>query len=1348
MKIKFYSLFAILIISGGYAQAQDYLIEFEGSGASTTVATVKVENLTQGTNLTMNGDNTLHLMKTITGIEAVNGNVPGEVIFYPNPMDDYTRMKFELPESGETVIVLYDFSGRKIVQKQEFLIKGEHIFNIVGIKEGIYFARINSGKYSLSGRLISSGSDNRETKIEFYNSDAKENTSLSQKEQAETKSTHAETLMQYNNGDRLKLTGVSDIYSTIIIDVPTQSKTITFEFIPCTDGDFNNYPIVRIGDQVWTAENLKTTKFNDFSPIPYATNISTPAYCWYNHDMSTYKNLYGGLYNWHAMKTGKLCPTGWHAPIDSEWAILTDYLGGASIAGRKLKEAGTNETGFTARMGGLFNSMFRLVGESGYWWAGTASTSGYYFQMFSGADNVWKGSTIARDMFSIRCVKDGSILLPSVTTNEVSGIMYNSAIIAGNVTNDGGATIIARGVCWSTSENPTIADNKTVEEGGVGEFISEITDLIAKTKYYVRAYATNSGGTTYGNQKSFTTPPSYVVIFNPDLTYGNTCDIDGNTYKTIQIGTQIWMAENLKTTKYNNSETIYTTIPTTLDITSEVTPKYQWVYEGDEINASVYGRLYTWHTINDSRKVCPQGWHVPSDSEWSTLSDYLGGLSVAGEKLKELGTHHWQSPNLGATNESGFTATPGGSRWTNGGFNNLYGWGWWWSSSTNENNIDQAWVRSLWYDSQECIRNSYYKHYGYSVRCVRDEGIILPSVRTNIASLITSNSAQSGGYVLDDGGATVTALGICWSKSPHPTVDDSITIDGSGTGTFTSSLIGLTANTLYYIRAYATNSMGTAYGNEISFKTSFTLPTITTEPVTEKSYTTAKSGGNITSDGGSTVTARGICWSMSIDPTTNDNITIDGAGSGSFVSEITDLTPNTTYYVRAYATNDAGTAYGMTLSFITLSLPPSVGLVAYYPFNGNANDESGNEKNGTVINAIPAVDRFGNITKAYCFDGNNGTERYIYSDIGKHDTITFCVWFRSPAPTTYYPHIIDYGTSNTMFLELAGDNPVYIVNGTVGIVHAGSTINDGPDFISHVSSNDTYADNQWHFVVVSYVPNNMIYLYVDNQLVKTAAYSINNPSDGLLYIGREIDDIGASQIHESHFDGSIDDIRIYDRLLTNYEIEELYNEGGYTALEKVMDIDGNSYNTVKIGTQVWMAENLSTTKYNNGDLIGTTVPANKDISSESTPKYQWAYAGNEGNVTTYGRLYTWDAVTDNRKICPTGWHVPTDPEWTELSDLLGGAGVAGGQLKESGIVHWRSPNTFGTNESGFTALPGGERHWDGGFVSLGDYGFWWSSTEYWTSLAWYRFLGYNDPNFVYHQNQRNKGYSVRCIKDK
>ncbi len=211
----------------------------------------------------------------------------------------------------------------------------------------------------------------------------------------------------------------------------------------------------------------------------------------------------------------------------------------------------------------------------------------------------------------------------------------------------------------------------------------------------------------------------------------------------------------------------------------------------------------------------------------------------------------------------------------------------------------------------------------------------------------------------------------------------------------------------------------------------------------------------------------------------------------------------------------------------------------------------------------------------------------------------------------------------------------------------------------------------------------------------------------------------------------------------------------------ITDVENNTYNIVKIGTQVWMSENLKTTKYSNGDLIGTTTPTTLDITSESTPKYQWAYAGNESNVNTYGRLYTWYAVTDSRNVCPTGWHVPTDAEWTVLTDYLtsngygyqgSGTDIAKSMAATSG---WTASATAGAvgndqasnNTRGFTALPGGYRYYNGTYYTFGDYGYWWSSAEFSTANAYGRFMGYHDGNVTIYNDIKNYGFSVRCLKD-
>ena len=198
--------------------------------------------------------------------------------------------------------------------------------------------------------------------------------------------------------------------------------------------------------------------------------------------------------------------------------------------------------------------------------------------------------------------------------------------------------------------------------------------------------------------------------------------------------------------------------------------------------------------------------------------------------------------------------------------------------------------------------------------------------------------------------------------------------------------------------------------------------------------------------------------------------------------------------------------------------------------------------------------------------------------------------------------------------------------------------------------------------------------------------------------------------------------------------------------EIVTDIDGNVYRTMKIGNQLWMAENLKATHYRNGEPIPNVISSSEwgNLSTGAC----CVYDNKESNVSTYGRLYNWYAVNDSRNIAPTGWHVPSDAEFQILVDHLGGNKVAGGKMKEGGIAHWQSPNTDANNESGFSALPGGFRsNYDGYFLSMGSTADFWSSTEYGSGYAWGRGLNYYSSEVYRYNYHKEYGYSVRCIKD-
>ena len=271
--------------------------------------------------------------------------------------------------------------------------------------------------------------------------------------------------------------------------------------------------------------------------------------------------------------------------------------------------------------------------------------------------------------------------------------------------------VTQRGVCWSTNPNPTTANDFVAQGNGFGTFQSKISGLAANTIYYFRSFASNEKTTAYGNEVSFTTSSNLSISIT---------DSDGNSYKTVTIGTQTWMAENLKTSKYSDG----TTIPNITDNTqwSNLSTGAWCYYDNNSANNSKYGKLYNWYavspTTNGNKNVCPTGWHVPTDAEWTVLTEYLGGESVAGGKMKEVGTTNWNSPNTGATNKSLFTGLPGGVRNDDLSYHNVGSSGYWWSSS--EDGTILALIRSL--QSPIGGANSYYfyKKDGISVRCLRD----------------------------------------------------------------------------------------------------------------------------------------------------------------------------------------------------------------------------------------------------------------------------------------------------------------------------------------------------------------------------------------------------------------------------------------------------------------------------------------------------------------------------------------------------------------------------------------------------------------------------------------------------
>ena len=388
-----------------------------------------------------------------------------------------------------------------------------------------------------------------------------------------------------------------------------------------------------------------------------------------------------------------------------------------------------------------------------------------------------------------------------VTTDAPQLITGNSAMGGGEVTVSDGTYILVRGLCWATHENPTTNEDSFVEEGsGVGSFSATMTGLNWSTTYYYRAYAVTPSGTVYGEQQSFTTRDGIPTLTTTDIT----------------------------------------------NITA--------------ISATSGGNITDNGGLNiTARGVC-----------WST------------------------SPN----------PTVSDSHTTNGT-----------GTGSFTSNITGLEISTTYYVRAYATTNAG-TAYGNEQTFTTRDGI--PTVTTAEVTNIQGETATCGGNVTDNCGLTVIVRGVCWSTSPNPTLDDSHTTNGSGDGSFSSSITGLTISTTYYVRAYATTSAGTGYGEQVSFTTRNGIPTVTTDEVTDIGSGWAYSGGNITDDGGLAITARGVCWSTLPGPTLADAHTSNGNGTGSFSSYITGLSMSTTYYMRAYATNSFVTVYGNQLSFTTL----------------------------------------------------------------------------------------------------------------------------------------------------------------------------------------------------------------------------------------------------------------------------------------------------------------------------------------------------------------------------------------------------------------------------------------------
>jgi uncharacterized protein (TIGR02145 family) len=390
----------------------------------------------------------------------------------------------------------------------------------------------------------------------------------------------------------------------------------------------------------------------------------------------------------------------------------------------------TNETGFKIeRKSGA--GTYAVIGTTAtdittFSDTGLTSSTTYTYRVYSN-NAVGNSLTYSNEL----ALTTSNIILPTLATTAVSSISITTAVSGGTILSDGGASIIARGVCWSTSTNPTNAlTTKTNDGAGTGAFSSNITGLTANTTYYVKAYATNSFGTAYGNQVSFTTLQDPTVI---NLTGPNVTDIDGTTYQSVTNCGLTFTKQNLDVSKYSDG----TPIPQVTDPTQwqNLTTGAWCYYNNTTANGTIYGKLYNWYAVAGiydaasqsnpalRKKLAPTGWHIPSEAEWTQLINCLGGETIAGGKMKSTGTSLWLSPNTAATNESGFTGLPCGYRvGSSGNFIEIGNSAQWWSSTQLITTPPSSSAKGMpiHYNNSSAPGSTAGIRVGFAVRCIKD----------------------------------------------------------------------------------------------------------------------------------------------------------------------------------------------------------------------------------------------------------------------------------------------------------------------------------------------------------------------------------------------------------------------------------------------------------------------------------------------------------------------------------------------------------------------------------------------------------------------------------------------------
>ena len=603
------------------------------------------------------------------------------------------------------------------------------------------------------------------------------------------------------------------------------------------------------------------------------------------------------------------CPSGYKVPNKTEWEEL--------YQNNPLVKVGTwNESPTNYNAGGKFGEKLYLPmagfrkfsdgslitrGSKASYWSSTVIDSEmacfFTFQRRYGTsqNQISIMQTQMNEGFTVRCISDGT---PVVETLTPASVTATSAASGGEVVSSGGSPVLSRGVCWNLTGKPTTADNKTSNGTNTGVFNSNITGLEFDKDYFIRAYATNANGTSYGVE--------HAIRTRNDLCGANVASGVWKELMCHNLGSSAVADPFLPDWKLNGGyyqwgrKMVSVNGPSgqAANQTNDAAMPLTW-------NTS-YAPVLSWKDdVKAANDPCPYGFRIPTKLQWQGI--------IENNVKSNKGTWQNSPTNYSSGNMFGdklFLPATGYRTESNGALADRGLLGAYWSSTINPTSTN-AWSLNVSNMKNELV--SIDRQRGLSVRCIRMD-LSLAVVSTAPVTEITETSAFCGGNVVSDGYAEVSQRGVCWHFNPNPTIDKYKTYSGTGKGAFTGILTNLTRNQKYYVRAFAINSEGISYGEEFEFSTKTRIPIVQTHSAKEIKGDNLITGGVIYNDWQTSIIERGVCWStQNAEPTIADSKKVSDLNLVDYFIKIWDLTPGTQYYFRAYATNIAGTGYGPTI---------------------------------------------------------------------------------------------------------------------------------------------------------------------------------------------------------------------------------------------------------------------------------------------------------------------------------------------------------------------------------------------------------------------------------------------------